>query len=245
MTELSYDAAPMPVREDLGAAHGRAWRHIAAPGTWLDGATRVAIAREVRNAPGCALCARRKDALSPYAVDGAHDSLGALSDEMVEVVHRIVTDPARLKRDWVYSMFDAGLDDGVYVETVSVVCTTVSVDTFARAAGLAPPPLPEPVAGEPSRIRPPEARPGAAWVPWIAPEDAAGFADEVFAPQSSNVQRSLSLVPDECRAFFDLVEAQYLARHEMRDFENEYRAITHSQIELIAGRVSALNQCVY
>jgi len=42
-----------------------------------------------------------------------------------------------------------------------------------------------------------------------------------------------------------MVEAQYLARHEMRDFGNEFRAITNTQIEFIAGRVSSLNQCVY
>jgi len=31
----------------------------------------------------------------------------------------------------------------------------------------------------------------------------------------------------------------------MTDFDNEYRAINHAQIELVAGRVSAINQCVY
>ena len=31
----------------------------------------------------------------------------------------------------------------------------------------------------------------------------------------------------------------------MRDFGREYRAITHAQIELLAGRISAINQCVY
>lgn len=245
MADLSYDNAPFPVREALSAAHNRIWRHISEPGTWLTGETRVAIAHETRNAPSCALCAKRKEALSPYQVDGAHDDLGALSRELVETIHRIVTDPARLKRDWVDGLIDAGLGDGEYVEAVGVVCMTVSVDTFNRAAGLEPPTLPVPVAGQPSRIRPPEAKPGDAWVPWIAPEDAGPYADEVFAATSSNVQRALSLVPEGCRSFFDMVEAQYLARHEMRDFGNEFRAITHAQIEFIAGRVSALNQCVY
>jgi AhpD family alkylhydroperoxidase len=31
----------------------------------------------------------------------------------------------------------------------------------------------------------------------------------------------------------------------MRDFSQEFRAITHLQIELLAARVSALNQCTY
>jgi hypothetical protein len=32
---------------------------------------------------------------------------------------------------------------------------------------------------------------------------------------------------------------------QMFDFDNEIRAISHAQIELVAGRVSAINQCVY
>ena len=36
--------------------------------------------------------------VSPYSIAGAHDSLGTLPAEMVEPVHRMVTDPARLRR---------------------------------------------------------------------------------------------------------------------------------------------------
>jgi len=52
-------------------------------------------------------------------------------------------------------------------------------------------------------------------------------------------------VPDEVRRFFDLVSHQYMPPLAMRDFSREYRAISHSQIELLAARVSALNQCLY
>jgi hypothetical protein len=61
----------------------------------------------------------------------------------------------------------------------------------------------------------------------------------------ANIRRALSLVPEEAYAWFQLVETQYLPGRWMRDFANEYRAITHAQIELIAGRVSVLNQCFY
>jgi hypothetical protein len=57
--------------------------------------------------------------------------------------------------------------------------------------------------------------------------------------------KAMSLVPDEVRSFFDLVENQYLPGAVMRDFSHEYRAITHAQIELLAARVSALNRCLY
>jgi hypothetical protein len=57
--------------------------------------------------------------------------------------------------------------------------------------------------------------------------------------------KAMSLVPDEVRSFFDLVWHQYQGPLEMRDFAREYRAISHAQIELLAARVSALNQCLY
>ena len=245
MSAFDYRDAPVPVREDIVAAHNRAWRRIARPGTWHSGEIRVRIAAETRNAKACRLCAARKEALSPYGVEGEHDCLGGLSDATVEAIHRIATDPGRLTRKWYESLLADGLTAEQYVETVGVVCTTISVDTFAGAMGMEPLPLPVPVAGEPIRVRPASAGQGAAWVPWIAPGDAAEDEDDLFSLAHANIHRAMSLVPAEARGFFDLVETQYLRRRQMRDFANEFRAITHAQIELIAGRISAINQCVY
>jgi len=37
----------------------------------------------------------------------------------------------------------------------------------------------------------------------------------------------------------------YLTSATMRDFGHEYRAVTHAQMEMLAARVAALNQCHY
>ena len=94
MNREPYERAPIAIRADLAAAHRRARDHLAHPGTCWDGAQRVALMAEARHAVDCALCRRRKEALSPAAVSGTHDSLGELSEIAVEVVHRIRTDPA-------------------------------------------------------------------------------------------------------------------------------------------------------
>jgi hypothetical protein len=251
---VSYADSPAHVRDDIVIAQLHAWTRIARPGTWFDGATRVAIAAETRHAPACALCARRKQALSPYAIDGRHDSLGALPERMVEEIHRIVTDPGRLTRKWCEAVIASGTPDTEYVEIVGVVVTAVSIDTFCRGIGIAVHPLPAPIAGEPLRRRPKTAKQrGEAWVPMIHPKDLEG---ELETPEEqmlanywggvlANIRRALSLVPEEAYAWFQLVETQYLQGQWMRDFAKEYRAITHAQIELIAGRVSVLNQCFY
>src|SRR5579863_4173194 len=111
-----YAAAPIPIRGDLAAAHGRAWERLGKPGTWWSGEARVAIAAETRRAPSCALCRARKEALSPAAVAGAHDSIGELSAAVVEVVHRVATDPGRLTGRWFRGVLAAGLTAEEYVE---------------------------------------------------------------------------------------------------------------------------------
>ena len=68
-----YVSSPVAIRADLAKAHARAWERIGRPGTWWDGAARVAIAAETRLACSCGLCRRRKEALSPAAIEGAHD----------------------------------------------------------------------------------------------------------------------------------------------------------------------------
>jgi alkylhydroperoxidase family enzyme len=242
---MSDEGSPYPVRADLAAAQARAWDRLARPGTWLDGATRVRVAAETRHAPGCALCARRKAALSPYAIDGAHDGRGELSDSWIEAIHRIVADPGRLTHAWYRRMLASGIADTEYVEIVSVIAHVTAIDTFARGLGIPLRPPPTPLPGAPSRYRPAEARQNEAWAPNIAWEEHGPNEADYFAGPPANIRRALSLVPDEARSFFDLVGHQYLPGPAMRDFGREYRAITHPQIELIAGRISAINRCVY
>jgi hypothetical protein len=251
---IDYASSGLAVRADIVQAHNVAWDRIARAGAWFDGATRVAIAAETRHAPPCALCRRRKAALSPASITGHHDSLGVLPDRVVEQIHRIVSDPGRLTRAWFDDVIASGTPDVAYVETVGIIATVVSIDTFCRALGVPPHALPEPLPGAPHRRRPRTAQQrGEAWVAMIHPKDLEGDLDteeekalaKYWGGVLANIRRALSLVPEEAYAWFQLVETQYLPGKWMRDFSREFRAITHAQIELIAGRVSVLNQCFY
>lgn len=197
MPEIDYGASPYPVREDLIAEHRTAWRRLAEPGAFLDGARRVAVAREVRNAPSCALCRRRKDALSPFSVDGEHDHLGELSPSEIEIVHRIVTDSGRLSRAWLDGILDSGLHDTDYIEIVSVIAITMVMDTFRRALH-----LPAPVGGAPSGYSAPGAKHHDGWIRLVIPEDVVPDDGVVYAgPAVSPVVKALSLVPEAHRGY--------------------------------------------
>ena len=74
-------------------------------------------------------------------------------------------------------------------------------------------------------------------------EEGANEADQVG--MASNIRRALTLVPDEARGFWNIADVQYLSAAQMQDVGGSYRAISRMQIELLASRVSALNQCTY
>lgn len=236
----------LPIRPSLMSAIDVAWARLARPGTWWSGAERMAIAAEARYAQSCRLCKERKQALSPYAANGGHDSLGNLPGETVEAVHRLVTDASRITEAWVRGMADGPRGEAGYIEIVSVAAIVTALDTFDRALGRTPRALATAVNGSPSRRLPAGAKRKLAWVATLAPEDVApGDPNPYPVHGDKNIHRALSLVPQAVIDFFDLDVELYLRDHEIRDFATEYRAISHAQIELIAGRASAINRCFY
>ena len=244
--DIDADNRPLPIRPALAAAIEEAWMRLAGPGTWWSAAERLALTAEVRQARGCRLCAARKRALSPYTVTGTHDGTGHVPEHAVEAIHRIATDAGRITKSWVRAMTDGPLGDAPYVEIVSLVAVVTALDTFDHALGRPLRSLPLPADGAPSRLRPAGARCDLAWVATLAPEAvAAGEPNPYPVHGDKNIHRALSLVPQEVFNFFDLDVELYLKDHEIRDFATEHRAISHAQIELIAGRASAINACFY
>jgi hypothetical protein len=246
---LSYADAAVDVRDDLAVAHARAWAALAAPGTWWTGAERVAIAAETRAARDCTLCLARKQALSPVAIAGVHDRCTTLPEVVVDVAHRIASDPARLSRRWFEDVTANGISDAHYVEALAVVARSVSIDSFCRGIGTPPHALPEAQRGEPSRRRPAGAKGGEAWVPLVATSAATGPEADLYggARRAPNVVRALSLVPDEVRLLRALAPSHYVPFERVPDpsFTPAGRALSRAQMELIAARVSALNECFY
>ena len=179
MSEVATSTVtPLEIRADLEEAHVRAWDRIAAPGAWWTGPERVAIAVESRRARECQLGATRKAALSPYGNDDGHEANLGLSAPAVEAIHRLTTDPGRLKREWLETLLaTAELSVEQYVELVGVLTQAVSMDFLRIGLGQPLDELPEPREGEPNRRRPTGAAMEEAWVPMVQkakldPEDA-------------------------------------------------------------------------
>jgi hypothetical protein len=247
MTAFVYRQAPFPIRADIAQAHRAFWQRLAGPGSWWTGAERVAIAAESRRAFDCNLCRARKQALSPGAIKGEHASGGELPAAAVDAVHRVVTDAGRITRGWVDANVQRGLAKPAYVELVGIVVAVFSIDEFHRALGLQPEPLPAPRAGEPDRYQPELLAEDIGFVPTVPPQGAVGREAGLWpAGRSANVIRALTLVPQALRDWLALAAAQYLSVEAMANFvKDAARCIDRKQMELIAARVSAVNECYY
>lgn len=246
---VEYAGAAVAVRGDLRDAHRAVLDALRRPGAWFTGAERIAIAAESRLAPRCALCRARKQSLSPEHARGEHERTRAgadLSASVIEVAHRVRTDSGRLTRSWFERAIASGIAEGPYVEVVGIATLLAGIDYFCRALGAPPLPLPEPLPGAPSRREPAGLRSGIAWVPLLAPEDASGPEADLYdaAPMIPNIARALSSVPDHVRLLQRATRSHYVALSDLGD-PMKGRAIDRVQIELVAARVSAINECFY
>ena len=247
MSYFEYDNSPYVIRDDIKAAHKAYWVRLANPGSWWTGQARIAIAQEVRNARQCEFCRERKQALSPYTLQGKHQASSDLPEVAIDAVHRVVTDQDRITRAYIENNVDAGLTEEAYVELAGVVVMVISIDEFNRGLGLPPEPLPAALAGEPDHYRPPRLVRDTGFVPMLAHDGAQGNEADLWkGSRTANVMRALTLVPDALRDWMLLASAQYLSLEGMGNFvKQEGRAIDRMQMELIAGRVSSVNECFY
>jgi hypothetical protein len=138
------DGPALSIPDAMTSALSEQWARFARPGTWWTGAERTSIATEARAARHCALCRERKAALSPYSLASGHAANGVLSADVVDAVHRIVTDPGRLSSKWYRELIETRVVPEQVVEIAGLVGILTIGDTLARACGCAPSPILDP-----------------------------------------------------------------------------------------------------
>ncbi len=234
-------AIPKTLDESLEAE----WVRLARPGTWWSGEERVALARELREARRCALCANRKTALSPESGE-RHAASPELPAVAVEAIHRISTDPGRLSSQWYRRSLEEGLCPEQVVEIAGLAGIVTLADTLAVSLDGPVRALPTPEAGQPSRERVPGATVHNAWVPMVPPEAAEGQLAAVYGIVEAaagfvfNVARSLTAVPAEALGFLGVFTQSYTTHGGTAE-----GALMRPQMEVLAASVSQLNDCFY
>jgi hypothetical protein len=217
--------------ELIDTALSRGRTQLGRPGDWLSGRQRVDVWSEVRKSRSDPLDIARRASLSPWATDGEHRASGSLNGTMVEVVHRVATDPGRLTRRWADDQIGR-IGEETYTELVGLTAMATLLDTAGSALGRARTALPEPQAGEPSRIRPDGVGDVGAWV------------SQELEKTRANVSRTLSLVPQTLGTWRMLINDLYSRDDEFFDLAWD-RALSRPQVELLAARTTVLSECFY
>ncbi len=157
------------------------------------------------------------------------DAYTGLDPLLTQAAQSISAAANLITRPWVYDLFARGLAVERFVKVVGVVSRLAAIDAYVRGVGSAEEPLPDAVGGEPTRSHNRDVRLGQAFVP-THPEDGARYA--------------LSAVPAE-EDDRDRLHAQlYLSMEQMGDLTYQ-GLLSRAQMELLAARVSLLNDCFY
>ncbi|MEM7020260.1 MAG: alkylhydroperoxidase-related (seleno)protein [Pseudomonadota bacterium] len=220
-----------PIRDTVQAEFADSWQQLRKPGAWWTAAERLAMIEEARHALQCSLCAERAQALSPNSVQGAHDHLGKLPEAAVDVIHRMRTDSGRLTHAWFDSIVPSQLSQEAYIEIVGTIGTSVVLDTWTMSTSGELQPLPQPQAGKPTNEASEPVVEDGAWVPILK-------VSAEQRPMSPNIMRSMALVPNIRMLFMKTFGQHYM-------LSGMKLSLARTQIELIAARMSALNQCYY
>ncbi len=164
--------------------------------------------------------------LARRAWDGEDVHVGS---PMEQAALWVAADAEGIDESGIASLEASGLNRLAFLEVAGVVARLSTIDWYARGVGAESPALPTASTDPPTAHVSARAQITDAWVPMVGP---------------SSAPRTLDALPFEGDALRDLHEPTYLAMTDIETWDLA-DALTRSQIEVVATRVSYLNECFY
>lgn len=214
------------VAADIVDACRITWDHLGRPGAWWTGAQRIALAEEIRIAAPRPLWDR-----APELADVGDEPAGALTAFERALAERITVQPSSVDAE-TYDHIIGRIGEDKYAEMAAIATQVVSIDHLHDALGIDREPLPPAEAGAPTGERPADLVHDVAFLPTLPADGLPHVAVSLSLAQADNARRML------------LVRAMYSGRS-FGDMVWTHRALSRPQIELVAARTSALNECFY
>ena len=210
------------VRHDIVHAHRQTWKAIASAGSFWSDVDRLEIAKQAR-------AARSQRSDLPFN-RSYPDS--RLNRDTLETVRKVAADAGKIDRLWAKKQI-ASIGDGPYAELVAIVASVSAVDAFSEALGRPREMLPKATGGSCSGVKSDNATDIGGYLPMVDPWDGP------------NVSRALSLVPAANALFMQNVSSMYVGRGGGFNDMVWDGPLSRPQAELLAARVSSVNECFY
>ncbi|MCG8448703.1 MAG: hypothetical protein MI725_03860 [Pirellulales bacterium] len=237
-----YQDTGLPVPETIATLHEDELLTFARPGTWGTAAQRTAIVAQARKA-------RCEAGIQESVGDEALADSEDLPPSARRVASAVALGAMDVDRGFCEQARAEGLQEGAYVEIVGLAARQSHLDVFARGLGVPARQLLEPIEdGTPAMERPAAAHNEGFFTACLPNYPEGGeLARELFGTEpTGNIIRSLSLVPEEARRLITVMNQEYFTNETM--FQLTYSSLEdldRLQLELVAAKVSALNQCFY
>jgi hypothetical protein len=237
-----YSDAEYPIAPATQALHEDELLSFTRPGTWGTAQQRTAIAAHARQA-------RCEAGIQESVGDDALTSSAALPDAAIRLARSVALGGIGIDQEFCDQAQSEGVTEGAYVEIVGLVSRLAHLDVFARGVGLPARKLIDPVEDkEPSQERPAAATKEGFFTASLPNLPEGGeLARSLYGKHPApNILRSLSLVPSEAQRLIGVLNEEYFTMDRMMDLSySSHDALTRPQLELVAARVSALNECFY
>ncbi len=232
----------LPIPASTESLHEDELLSFARPGTWGTATQRTAIAAHARKV-------RCEAGIQESIGDEALADLVELPEPARRVARAVALGGIEIDRKFCEQAQADGVTEGAYVEIVGLVARISHLDVFARGIGVPSRKLGDPVEDkEPSMERPSVAKKEGFYTASVpsAPEGGELAVLLYGSEPAGNIERTLSLVPDEARRLNTLIDQEYFSGDTMFNLTySSQKGISRPQLELVAAKVSELNQCFY
>ena len=223
---MAFQEISRSVSEEIVNSFKIVWEYLGQPGDWWSGPQRIEIAEEIRRSAPRPLWDR------PPPLADLPDTLnGELTLFEQAVVERVTVDPSSIDQV-TYGHIVERLGEDKYAELASVVTQIVPIDHLHDALGIKREKLPLAVKGNISMHRPAGLVNGIGFLPTLPVDGLPHVAVSLSLALADNARRML------------LVRAMYSGQS-FGDMIWTHRSLSRPQVELVAARTSALNECFY
>ncbi len=202
------------------------WEHLGQSGSWWSGSQRIAIAQHVRRSAPRPLWDKAP------ALDTLPDDYdGELTSFEIGVVERVTVEPSSIDFE-VYKHIVERMGEDKYAELAAVVSQVVPIDHVHDALGIEREELPLAIDSEITMERPEGLVFDVGFLPTLPAEGLPHVAVALSLALADNARRML------------LVRSMYSGQS-FGEMVWTHRSLSRPQVELVAARTSALNECFY
>ena len=223
---MEFSALSDYVNQDIVNSFRIVWDHLGRPGAWWTGPQRIGIAEHVRKSAPRPLWDR-----PPPLETLSDEANGELTIFEAAVVERVAVSPSSINIE-TYEHIIQRMGENKYAELAAVISQIVPIDHLHDALGLGREELPVPREGAITTERPSGLVTGIGFLPTLPTEGLPHVAVALSLSLADNARRML------------LVRAMY-SGDSFNDMVWTHRSLNRPQVELVAARTSALNECFY